>query len=54
MPFLERKINPFEAVNRKNNFKELLDSLNGGNWRVPGEEMTLCLTYYQNARRKGH
>ena len=29
----KKKINPFEAVNRKNNFLEALDSENGGNWR---------------------
>ena len=45
------------CLNRKNNFKEVLDSLNGGNWKVPGEEITLSLKLVEaqyEAKRKGH
>ena len=46
-----KKITPFEAVNRKNNFQEVLTSLNGGNWKVPGEEITRILTDCRNTMR---
>ena len=39
---------PFEAVNRKNNFKEVLESKNGGIRQFPGtvhgEEIAFSLT----------
>ena len=47
-------INPFEAVNRKNNFLEALDSENGGNWRVSGKGIMLCLAVVEPQCRKGH
>ena len=52
----KKKINPFEAVNRKNNFLEALDSENGGNWRVSGEGIMLCLAvvHVEPQCRKGH
>ena len=52
----KKKINPFEAVpvNRKNNFLEALDSENGGNWRVSGEGIMLCLAVVEPQCRKGH
>ena len=37
MLFSLKKINPFEAVNQKINFQEVLS----GNWRVRAEEITL-------------
>ena len=39
-----RKIISFEAVNRKNNFQEVLDSTNDGTWTVHGEEIAFSLT----------
>ena len=46
-----KKTNVFQAENRKNNFKVVLDlSLNGGNWRVYSEEITLWQT--DRMRRK--
>ena len=36
--FINLRSNHFEAVNRKNNFKEALDILNGGSWMVPSEK----------------
>ena len=39
-----KKINTFEAVNGNNKVYEVLYGLNGGNWKVPGEEITLSLT----------
>ena len=50
----KKKINPFEAVNRKNNFIEALVSENGGNWRVSGEGIMLCLAVVEPQCRKGH
>ena len=40
----QKKIIHFEAVNLKNIFQEGLDSLNGGNWIVHGEEITFSVT----------
>ena len=51
---LKKKINPFEAVNRKNNFLEALDSEKGGNWRVSGEGIMLCSAVVALQCRKGH
>ena len=50
----KKKIDPFEAVNRKNNLLEALDSENGANWRVSGEEIMLCLAVVELQCRKGH
>ena len=49
----KKKIDPFETVNRKNNLLAL-DSENGGNWRVSGEELMLCLAVVELQCRKGH
>ena len=40
----QKENKPFQAVNRKNNFCVVLDSLNGGDLRVHSEEITLWQT----------
>ena len=38
---VRKKTKLFEAINQKSKFIEVLNSLNGGDWRDDGEEITL-------------
>ena len=55
MSVFRKKISPFELVNQKNTFQEVLDSLNGRNWTVYGEEIRFLLTrlFFAMRREKG-